>query len=226
MVCVKLAVPIRSESDVVATPNSLRIGLTGGIASGKSTVANFFADLGVAIIDTDLIARQVVEPGQPALAEIRAAFGDAVFGADGRLDRKALRAIVFADDDKRRQLESILHPRIRKATARQAERAAGPYHIVVVPLLAESPMRSEMDRILVVDCAPEVQLDRLRRRDGESESRARKIIASQASRAERLEIADDVILNEGDLDETRRQVEALHRRYLSLSADTAGAAGD
>lgn len=197
----------------------LTIGLTGGIASGKSTVAKYFSELGVAIVDTDLIARAVVEPGQPAHEDIRDAFGECVFDADGRLDRKAMRTIVFADDHKRRLLESILHPRIRAAAARQSEKATGPYHIVVVPLLAESPMREEMDRILVVDCAEETQLARLLSRDAESEARARQMIAAQVSRDERLSIADDVIDNDGDLEDTRRQVEALHRRYLSLSND-------
>lgn len=198
----------------------MRVGLTGGIASGKSTVADFFSELGVAIIDTDLIARSVVEPGQPALVEIRQTFGPGVMTDDGRMDRKAMRAIVFADDEKRSLLESIIHPRIRQEAARQASTARGPYHIVVVPLLAESPMRAEMDRILVVDCAEDVQLDRLLARDAESEEQARKIIMAQVSREERLSIADDVIRNDGVLEETRAQVEDLHAKYLSLAADT------
>jgi len=194
-----------------------RIGLTGGIASGKSTVADMFADLGVPIIDTDVIARQVVEPGRPALAEIRAAFGDHVIRADGTLDRQALRAVVFADPAKRKALEGMLHPRIRAEAARQSAAADGPYQIVVVPLLAESPMRRDMDRILVVDCSEDVQLARLLARDNETEQQARRIMASQASREERLRIADDVIRNDGDRADTERQVRSLHRRYLELA---------
>lgn len=193
----------------------LRIGLTGGIASGKTTVADMFAELGVPVIDTDLIAREVVRPGTPALAEIRDEFGTAVIADDGGLDRAAMRRIVFSDDARRRRLEAIVHPRIRDATALASERAQGPYQLIVVPLLVESPLRHAMDRILAIDCDEDTQVERLRARDGESEAAARKILAAQASRAERLAIADDVILNEGDLDSTRRQVEDLHRRYLS-----------
>lgn len=198
----------------------MRVGLTGGIASGKSMVADFFAELGVAIIDTDLIARSVVEPGQPALDEIRQTFGPGAMTDDGRMDRKAMRAVVFADDEKRAQLEAIIHPRIRQEAARQAGATRGPYHIVVVPLLAESPMRAEMDRVLVVDCAEDIQLARLLARDAESPEQARNIITAQVSREERLSIADDVIRNDGALEETRAQVEAMHAKYLSLAADT------
>lgn len=202
-----------------APGGSLRIGLTGGIASGKSFVADLFAKLGVDIIDTDVIARQVVEPGQPALLEIHEAFGDSVLTADGKLDRRALRRIVFDNESKRRRLEQLLHPRIRAEAAKQANAATHPYHIVVVPLLVESPMRHEMHRILVVDCDPATQLARLRARDGESAALAQKIIDAQASQAERLAIADDVIDNNGSKEDTEQQVVALHERYLSLVAD-------
>jgi len=194
--------------------NPLRIGLTGGIASGKSTVADMFADLGVPVIDTDLIARDVVAPGQPALQEIRKAFGAGVIAEDGSLDRPAMRTLVFGDDAARRRLEAILHPRIGAATREQADTAGGPYQIIVVPLLLESSLRAFVDRVLVVDCEEETQIARLLSRDAESESQARRILAAQASRAERLAIADDVIANEGDLDDTREQVRRLHRRYL------------
>ncbi len=195
----------------------LRIGLTGGIASGKTTVANFFVDLGIPVIDTDVIARDVVAKGAPALARIRADFGDAVFNDDGVLDRKAMRKLVFSDDSKRRQLEGILHPRIREAAVVQAEAVTDPYMIIVVPLLVESPMKALMDRVLVVDCSEDVQLKRLLARDTENEAQARRMIAAQASRDERLAIADDVLLNDTDLDETRQQVDTLHHRYLELS---------
>ena len=203
-----------------STASPLRIGLTGGIASGKSTVAGFFEELGVTVIDTDVIARTVVEPGQPALYEIRDTFGESVILPDGRLDRKAMRAIVFADKKKREALEAIVHPRIRREAARQAAAADGAYHIVVVPLLAESPMRAEMDRILVVDCDEHVQLMRLLSRDAESEAQARKMIGAQVGREERLAIADDIIRNDGPIEETRRQVEAMHAKYLSLVDDS------
>lgn len=169
-----------------------------------------------------MIAREVVAPGEPALEEIRQAFGDEVIAADGSLDRKALRSIVFADTDKRRRLEAILHPRIRAEAARQSALAAGPYQIIVVPLLAESPMRRDMDRILVVDCSVEIQLQRLRARDAESGEQARRMIAAQASREERLRIADDIIRNDGGLDDTRRQVERLHDLYSELARQSAG----
>ncbi len=198
----------------------MRIGLTGGIASGKSTVANMFADLGIELVDTDVIAREVVEPGQPALAEIRDAFGNDVIDSEGQLDRRRLRAIVFADTSKRQQLEGILHPKIRDAAARQSAEATGPYHLVVVPLMVESPMRHEMQRVLVVDCSEDTQLERLLARDLESEEQARRMLAAQASREERLSIADDVVRNDGDLADTRRQVDDLHAFYLSLSGDS------
>jgi len=204
-------------SDDPSTPRPLRIGLTGGIASGKTTVANFFADLGIPVIDTDVIARDVVARGAPALAQIRADFGDAVFNDDGVLDRKAMRKLVFSDDSKRRQLEDILHPRIREAAVVQVQAVTDPYMIIVVPLLVESPMKALMDRVLVVDCSEDVQLKRLLARDTEDEAQARRMIAAQASRDERRAIADEVLLNDTDLDETRRQVDALHHRYLELS---------
>lgn len=199
------------------TDNALRVGLTGGIASGKSTVANLFAELGVPVIDTDVIARQIVEPGKPALAEIVSAFGDDILTDDGRLDRAAMRRIVFSDDARRRELEAILHPGIRAETMAQSATAEGPYHVIVVPLLAESPMQDSMDRILVVDVPESVQLDRLLARDSESREQARRIIAAQVSRADRLAIADDIIRNDGALADTGRQVRDLHRRYLALA---------
>lgn len=182
-----------------------------------------FAELGAALIDTDVIAREVVEPGQPALEEIRAAFGDQVIGPDGRLDRKELRSIVFANDAKRRQLEAIIHPRIGAATIAQSERASGPYQLIVVPLLTGSALRQFMDRVLVVDCDESTQLERLITRDTENETQARRIIAAQAGREERLAIADDVIGNDGDLEKTRRDVQRLHQLYLRLAAEKGSA---
>ena len=195
----------------------LRIGLTGGVASGKSSVAAMFTDLGAAIVDTDVIAREVVLPGTAGLEEIRQLFGDGVIAADGNLDRAAMRQIVFADEDKRLALERILHPRIRVETLRQAELADGPYVIVVVPLLVESPLCDSMDRILVVDCDPDTQLERLRSRDNDDETQARRMIAAQASREQRLAIADDIIDNSGPLGATRERVNDLHAYYLQLA---------
>ncbi len=195
----------------------LRIGLTGGIASGKTTVARFFAELGAPIIDTDIIAREVVVVGSPALDEIRRAFGDGVFNDDGTLDRKAMRKLVFSDTDTRRQLEGILHPRIREATLEQAAAVTYPYMIIVIPLLVESSMKKFLDRILVVDCSEDVQLSRLVSRDADGADQARRIIAAQASREQRLAIADDVVSNDGDLDDTRRRVDELHNEYLAMS---------
>jgi dephospho-CoA kinase len=199
----------------------LRIGLTGGIASGKSTVANFFAELGVPIVDTDVIARAIVAPGEPALDEIRVTFGERVVAKDGSLDRSELRKIVFADDAQRVRLESILHPRIREEALQQVARASGPYVIIVVPLMVESPMKHAMDRILVVDCDEETQLGRLIQRDRESEEQAHRMIAAQANREERLSIADDVIANDGELASTRHAVAALHEYYLGLAEQSA-----
>ncbi len=200
-----------------SAPRPLRIGLTGGIASGKSTVADFFADLGVPVIDTDVIAREVVAKGAPALDQIRDAFGDTVFDDDGKLDRQAMRNLVFSDAGKRRQLEDILHPLIRDAVVMQVAAVNAPYMIIVVPLLVESPMKDFMDRVLVVDCSEDVQLSRLQMRDAEDEELARRMIAAQASRDERLGIADDVVVNDADREETRTTVAALHQAYLEMS---------
>lgn len=192
----------------------LRIGLTGGIASGKSAVSAVFSEeLGVPVIDTDAIAREVVEPGTGGLAAVVEAFGGEVLDAGGRLDRRALRKRVFANDAERRRLEAILHPLIRKETRRRAETAGGPYQVFVVPLLAESDFRDYVDRVLVVDCPPELQLERLIARDGETREGAERMLAAQASRKTRLGIADDVIVNDGTLAELREAVVELDARY-------------
>jgi dephospho-CoA kinase len=197
----------------------LRIGLTGGIASGKSTVADLFADLGIPVIDTDVIAREIVRPGQPALGEIAARFGENMIDAAGNLDRRAMRKLVFADPDARLDLEAILHPRIGEATRQQADAAGGAYQLVVVPLLTGSPLRDFVDRVLVVDCDEDTQIERLLQRDAETVAQARRIIAAQASRAERLDIADDIIANDGSLAATHAAVNRLHQEYLRLAAE-------
>jgi len=195
----------------------LRIGLTGGIASGKSTVADMFSAYGIPVIDTDEIARDVVTPGSPGLAEVQRQFGAGVIASDGTLDRAALRKIIFENDEQRKVLEAILHPRIREETMRRAAVAGGPYQIIVVPLLVESTLKSFMSRIVVVDCDPQTQLERLLSRDAENLQQAKRIIASQSSREQRLAIASDVVVNDGDIEETRRQVDELHLRFLELA---------
>lgn len=195
----------------------LRIGLTGGIASGKSLVADMFGEHSVPVIDTDIIAREVVAPGQPALDEIRARFGEQVISPTGHLDRVAMRKAVFADDGERLALEEIVHPRIGAETRRQADLAGGDYQIIVVPLLVGSPLVQFIDRVLVVDCEEETQIRRLLARDAETVDQAKRIIAAQASREERLTIADDVINNDHSLDHVRNQIADLDRQYRSLT---------
>jgi len=201
------------------TPKSvLRIGLTGGIASGKSTVADMFAELGVPVIDTDVIAREVVAPGEPALDEIAERFGEQVIDAAGNLDRGTMRELIFSDDSARIDLEAILHPRIGAETRRQADAAGGDYQLIVVPLLTGSPLRRFVDRVLVIDCDEDTQIRRLLERDAETVEQAQRIIASQASRNARLKIANDVIVNQGSLEQTQTAVSRLHQIYLRLAA--------
>ena len=201
-------------------PVPLRIGLTGGIASGKSAVAAEFAALGVPVLDTDQLAREVVEPGQPALAGVVAAFGPQVLGPDGRLDRRRLRATVFADPSRRRALEAILHPAIRGLLRERVAAIDAPYVVIAIPLLAEGGRRDQVDRVLLVDCPPALQRERLLARDRETPEGAAAILAAQASPAERRAIADDVIDNTGPLAALASAVASLHRRYLSLAADS------
>jgi dephospho-CoA kinase len=190
-----------------------KVGLTGGIASGKTRVAEFFAARGVPVIDSD----QIVAPGAPALAAIRERFGEGVMAADGNLDRRVLRAIVFADPAARRDLEAITHPAIRARMAELNAQARGPYVINAIPLLTEGGGRRDLDRVLVVDCPEDLQIARVMARDQVDEAGARAVLAAQASRAARLAIADDVIVNDGDLGALEARVASLHERYLGLS---------
>lgn len=211
----------QDSNDIHPAPGrAFRVALTGGIASGKSTVAEIFRELGAQIIDTDIIAREIVQPGMPALDQIRHEFGDTVFQDNGELDRAALRRIVFADDDARQRLEAITHPLIQDETVRQAAHASGDYQIIVVPLLVNSSLRDFVDRILVVDCDEQTQIQRLIERDAESEGQARRMLAAQSTPEERLAIADDVVRNEGGRTETFEQVQTLHRKYLALSENS------
>lgn len=196
-----------------------RVALTGGIASGKTTVANLFAELGVPVIDTDIIAREVVEPGQPALAAVVEAFGRDVLDDDGRIDRRRMRERIFADPDARRRLEGILHPAIRSAMEHQSREAGGVYQVLVIPLLAEGKRRDHVDRVLLVDVPEELQVERLMGRDGASREQARASLDAQASRAARLAMADDVVLNTGRVYDLREKVAELHAKYSRLATD-------
>jgi len=196
----------------------LKIGLTGGIASGKSEAARRFAALGVPVIDADQLAREAVAPGTAGLQAIVTEFGEEVLRSDGTLDRRALRDRVFADAASRRRLEAIVHPRVRALLDARLDAAEAPYVLVMAPLLVEAGLAREMDRVLVVDVPEATQLQRLTARDGESEVGARRILAAQARRSERLEAADDVIVNDADLAELDAAVQRLHRRYLELAA--------
>jgi dephospho-CoA kinase len=195
-----------------------RVGLTGGIASGKTTVANLFAARGVPVIDTDVIARQVVEPGEPALAAVVDAFGAQVLGADGRLDRPRMREQIFGDAQARRRLEAILHPAIRAEMERQSQAAGGPYQVLVIPLLVEGGRRDHLDRVLVVDVPEATQIERLVRRDGVPREQAEAALGSQATREARLAFADDVIENTADLAALTTRVARLHEKYLHFAA--------
>ena len=195
------------------------MALTGGIASGKSTVAALFAERGVPVIDTDVIAREVVEPGRPALAAVTDAFGTEILGADGRLDRRRLREQVFADAAMRRRLEAILHPAIRTEMQRQSALAGGPYQVLVIPLLTEGGQTDHVDRVLLVDVPESTQIERLMQRDGASALQARAALDAQASRSERLAIADDVLQNTGKPADLREAVARLHEKYITLAGN-------
>jgi len=198
----------------------LVIGLTGGIGSGKSTVAKIFESLGVPIIDMDRIARQIVEPGQPALTQIKQAFGEKIICANGQLNRQQLSKIIFDSAEQRHQLEAILHPLIRQETGRQLAELKAPYCIVVIPLLLESEQRSLVERVLVVDVPESLQISRTMQRDDISATQVRKILAAQVGRDSRLNAADDVIDNSAELDDVRRRVNELDQQYRLLSQNS------
>lgn len=193
------------------------VGVTGGIGSGKTAVTNAFAALGIDIVDADVASRVVVEPGTTALAQIAQHFGPAILQADGSLDRAALRKIVFADADAKRWLEQLLHPLIGAEIRRQLDTARSPYAIFVSPLLVESSQRQLCDRLLVVDVPESVQLTRTMSRDNNDAEQVQRIIAAQASRQQRLALADDVIENTGTLEALQQRVAELHRGYLELA---------
>lgn len=193
---------------------SYRIGLTGGIASGKSTVADLFLRHGISIIDADVVAREVVTPGQSAYETIIAHFGESILDKVSNIDRAKLKQIVFNDASKRSWLEALLHPIIRDAMRLQSDKASSPYCIEVIPLLIETLPHPELNRILVVDVSVDTQIKRLKERDKLDAALIKKILAAQISRKERLAHADDVITNEGDLKTLTKVVDALHHKYL------------
>jgi dephospho-CoA kinase len=195
-----------------------RIALTGGIASGKSTVARLFQTLGAQLIDTDQISRDLVQPGSPALQDIIQRFGTDMLNADGSLNRAVLRASVFADSTARADLNAILHPRIREQVDLRAARLGGPYQLIAVPLLVETLTQQRYDRVLVVDCDPAQQLMRLMQRDGLDTASAQRILAAQATREQRLAIADDVIHNDGPVANLAPQIQKLHWAYVDAQA--------
>ena len=216
------------------------VGLTGGIGSGKSTVADCFAALGVPVIDTDAIARDLTAPGGAALEPIRVAFGEAAMQVDGALDRAAMRRRVFADAAARHQLEAILHPLIRQAVEQAIARLTAPYVLIVIPLLVQRQDRPEgerlaayplrvktgayrdvLNRVLVVDCPEALQIARVKTRNGLAEDEVKAILAAQVSRDERLMAADDILLNTGSLEALHAEVARLHQRYLALAAASA-----
>ncbi|RLJ18097.1 dephospho-CoA kinase [bacterium endosymbiont of Escarpia laminata] len=196
---------------------ALVVALTGGIGSGKSTVSRHFERLGVPVIDADLIAREQVDPGAPALDEIRERFGAAVITPMGGLDRDRMRGIVFENSAKRLQLQQILHPRIRSEMQLRLGQLDTPYAVLVIPLLLESGQNSLADRILVVDIPEDHQIERVQQRDGLKKTQIEQIIAVQVDRQSRLAAADDVISNDGGLKTLEKTVEQLHRRYLSMA---------
>ncbi len=198
-------------------PAVFSIVLTGGIAAGKTAVSDHFAHLGVPIIDTDLIARQVVEPGQPALATIARMFGAEFIDSEGRLDRRKMREAIFSNPKLKQRLEKLLHPLIAAEALRQVQDLDEPYCILVIPLYAESGRYPWVDRVLVVDTEEEIQIKRVMARDRISRAQAVAILGAQSARSDRLALADDVLTNTGSLAGLKRQVEELHRKYLEFA---------
>ncbi|EKP0278395.1 dephospho-CoA kinase [Aeromonas bestiarum] len=198
------------------------VAITGGIGSGKTTIANQFAELGIDVVDADVIAREVVEPGAPALAAIAAHFGPDVIAADGQLDRRSLRERVFSDPDAKAWLNALLHPLIRQEMLRRCAAAHSPYCLLVVPLLVENKLTGLANRVLVIDVDEATQIERTCRRDGVSRAQAQAILAAQASRAERLAAADDVLDNKNGAPETiKPRILALHETYMAFASQQA-----
>ena len=198
--------------------SNLYIGLSGGIASGKTIVSDEFSSLGADIIDTDIIARELIFPGSETLNEIVSVFGENVLQDDGNLNRKLMRQIIFSEKDKKITLEKIMHPKIQNKVKLKTQSASGHYQIIVVPLLLQSPILDFIHRVLIIDCDEKIQINRLIKRDNISEELAKKMIENQSKREERLAIADDVILNEGRLEEIKHEVKKLNDFYIKISS--------
>lgn len=192
----------------------LRIGLTGGIGSGKTAASDHFSRLGAEVIDTDILSRELVEPGQPALSDIIASFGAHLLDADGHLDRSQLREIVFQDPQARQRLEAILHPRIRATMLLRAEQSPAPYIVFVIPLLFETGQQTLVDRVLLIDVPETLQRARVVARDGLGNDQIDRIMAAQVDRNTRRLNADDIVCNDGTIAELHADIEKLHRKYL------------
>ena len=198
------------------SPARLVIGVTGGIGSGKSAATAFFAEAGIVVVDADVVAREVVEPGTPALTEIGKHFGSDTLQADGSLDRKALRAIIFSNPIEKQWLESLLHPLIRAEIERQLQDSTSPYTILSSPLLLETNQNEMVDRVLVIDAPEQQQISRTSARDDTNIEAVQAIMATQLSRQQRLQKADDVIVNDSDLDSLKSNVMELHKKYCLM----------
>lgn len=196
----------------------LVIGLTGGIGSGKSAASDMFAQLGIDVVDADVVSREVVEPGTPALAAILDRFGPQLANSDGSLDRKTLRTIIFGDVREKKWLETLLHPLIREQITQQLQSGSSAYTLLVSPLLFETGQNELVDRVLLIDAPESLQLSRTSARDNSSESAVAAIMATQMPRDERLARADDIIVNDRDLDHLQSEVLLLHRKYLDMAS--------
>ena len=196
----------------------LRVGLTGGIGSGKTTVKNFFDELGAPTIDADEISHRITKPGQAAFDEVVALFGKESLDETGNLDRKRLRALIFDEPDLKQKLEAIIHPRVRAQIREFTDRVDYPYCIICIPLLLETGAQSTVDRVLVVDAPEELQVARVNRRDNADERQTRSIIRSQAGREQRLHAAHDIIVNDGNISDLKAQVDNLHERYKLMGS--------
>ena len=196
----------------------LRVGLTGGIGSGKTTVKNFFDELGAPTIDADEISHRITKPGQAAFDEVVALFGKESLDETGNLDRKRLRALIFDEPDLKQKLEAIIHPRVRAQIREFTDRVDYPYCIICIPLLLETGAQSTVDRVLVVDAPEELQVARVNRRDNAEERQTRSIIRSQAGREQKLNAAHDIIVNDGNINDLKAQVENLHKRYMMMGS--------